>query len=209
MYFIYLLYATKIFCMTGKRPYRLGKRQAAVDETKRRIIEAATLEYAEKGIEDTSMQAVARRADVAPGTVLYHYPTPDKLTEAVVETWISDMEAPAPEAINAVAPLGDRIASLVRELYGLYERSERAYRIYAKSPRHPVLRRYEKWWYENVNQMMAKAMGERALDTEAMQVTSVLVNPGFRGNMIMTGIAPERAEEIATRMILDWLRGGA
>ena len=208
MYFIYLLCATKIFCMTGRRPYRLGKRQAAVDETKRRIIAAAVSQYAKKGIEDTSMQAVARRADVAPGTVLYHYPTPDDLAEAVVATWISDMEAPAPDAIDAAAPLEDRVSVLVRELYGLYERSEQAYRIYRKSPRHPVLKRYEVWWYENANRMMAKAMGDRASDTEAMQVTSVLVNPGFRGTLIMTGIAPERAEETATRMILDWLRVG-
>jgi AcrR family transcriptional regulator len=206
MYFNYLLHATKIFQVTGKRPYRLGKRQAAVDATKRRIIEAAMLEYAEKGIEDTSMQAVARTADVAPGTVLYHYPTPDDLTEAVVETWIHDLEAPAPDAIDAAAPLEDRIAALVRELYGLYERSEQAYQIYRKSPRHPVLRRYEEWWYENANQMMAKAMGERASDPEAMQVVSVLVDPGFRGNLIMTGMTLERAEEIATRLILNWLR---
>ena len=40
----------------------MGKRQASVDGTKRRIIEAAVAEYSEKGIEDTSMQAVARRA---------------------------------------------------------------------------------------------------------------------------------------------------
>lgn len=206
MYFIYLLYATKIFGVMGKRPYRLGKRQAAVDATKRRIIEAATLEYAANGIEDTSMQAVARRADVAPGTVLYHYPTPDDLTEAVVETWIRDMEAPNPDAIDAAAPPEDRVADLVRELYGLYERSEQAYQIYRKSPRHTVLRRYEEWWYENANQMMAKAIGEKASDTESVQVVSVLVDPGFRGNLIMTGITPERAEEIATRLILSWLR---
>lgn len=164
------------------------------------------LEYAEKGIEDTSMQAVARTADVAPGTVLYHYPAPDDLTEAVVETWIRAMEAPAPDAIDALAPLEDRIAALVRELYGLYERSEQAYQIYRKSPGHPVLRRYEKWWYENANQMMAKAMGGRASDTEAMKVVSVLVDPGFRGNLLVTGMTPERAEEIATRLILNWLR---
>ncbi len=28
---------------------------------------------------------------------------------------------------------------------------------------------------------------------------------GFRGTMIMAGIMPRWAEEIATRMILDWL----
>lgn len=191
--------------MSKKRPYRLGKRQASVDETKRRIIEAATQEYAEKGIPDTSMQAVARRAEVAPGTVLYHYPTPDDLVEATVERWIDEMKAPSPNAIDANAPLEDRIRSLVIELYGLYERSDYAYRIYSKSPNHPVLKRYETWWYDNVNQMMGLALGERAGEPETMQVVSVLVNPGFRGTLVMTGITPERSVEIATALVLSWL----
>ena len=177
----------------------MGKRQAAVDETKRRIIQAAVAEYAEKGIEDTSMQAVARHADVAPGTVLYHYPTPDTLTEAVVETWLAEMEAPSPDAIDREAPLEERIASLVHELYSLYDRSGQAYQIYRRSPGHPVLKRYEEWWYENANQMMFRALGDRTSDTEAVKVTSVLTSPGFRGTLVLTGITPERAEEIATR----------
>ena len=191
--------------MPGKRPYRLGKRQAAVDDTKRRIIEAATSEYGENGIEDTSMQAVARRADVAPGTVLYHYPTPDDLTEAVVATWIKEMEAPSPNAIDPTTPLEERIGALVRELYGLYERSDSAYRIYQKSPDHPVLNRYEKWWYDNVGQMMGRALGERASEPETMKVVSVLVNPGFRGTLAMTGIDTDRAVEIVTQITLSWL----
>lgn len=183
----------------------MGKRQASVDGTKRRIIEAAVAEYGEKGIEDTSMQAVARRADVAPGTVLYHYPTPHDLTEAVVQTWLTEMEAPSPEAIDPTGPLEDRVASLVQELYGLYERSGDAYRIYVQSPNHQVLKRYESWWYENANQMMFRALGDLGSEPEAMQVVSVLVNPGFRGTLVMTGITPERAAEIAIQMIIDWL----
>jgi AcrR family transcriptional regulator len=176
-----------------------------VDETKRRILDAATLEFSEKGIPDTSMQAVARRAEVAPGTVLYHYPTPDDLVEATVEKWIDEMKAPAPEAIDVEAPLEDRIRSLVVELFGLYARSEHAYRIYSKSPSHPVLKRFETWWYENVNQMMIRALGDRAADPESMQVVSVLVNPGFRGTLLMTGITQERSVEISTTLVLSWL----
>jgi len=191
--------------MAGKRPYRLGKRQASVDDTKRRITEAATQEYAEKGIPETSMQAVARRADVAPGTVLYHYPDPEGLASAVVESWIVEMKAPSPEVIDPTAPLDERIAALVTELYGLYERSGKAYQIYAKSPNYPVLKRYEKWWYDNANQMMLRALGDGAAEPESMQVVSVLVNPGFRGTLLMSGISPHRAAEITTRMALDWL----
>lgn len=176
-----------------------------MDETKRRIIDAATLEFAENGIPDTSMQAVARRAEVAPGTVLYHYPTPDDLVEAAVERWIVDMEAPSPEAIDPDAPLEERVRALVDELFGLYERSEHAYRIYAKSPDHPVLKRYETWWYDNVNQMMGTALGNLATDSETMKVVSVLVNPGFRGTLISTGVTPERSVDISTHLVMSWL----
>lgn len=191
--------------MTGKRPYRLGKRQASVDATKRRILEAAVLEYAERGIPDTSMQAVAKRAEVAPGTVLYHYPDPDDLAAAVVDNWIEEMDAPSPESIDPGAALETRIKALVTELFGLYERSETAYRIYAKSPRHPVLAEYETWWYENAGRMTVRALGEHAGETETMQVVSVLTNPGFRGTLLMAGITSDRAIEVATQMIMDWL----
>ncbi len=191
--------------MAGKRPYRLGKRQASVDRTRRRILDAATLEYADNGITETSMQSVARRADVAPGTVLYHYPTPDELAEAVVQGWLVDLVAPSPDAISADGPLEARVAQLVLELFGLYERSEFAYRIYAKSPDHPVLKRYERWWEENAGRMMLKALGERASEPETMSVLSVLVNPGFRGTLLGSGIAPDRAVEIATELAMGWL----
>lgn len=191
--------------MSKKRPYRLGKRQASVDETKRRIVEAATLEYAENGIPDTSMQAVARRADVAPGTVLYHYPTPDDLVEATVERWIVDYDAPSPEAIDPDAPLDERIRALVFELFDLYERSDHAYRIYSKSPRHPVLKRYEQWWYENVNEMMVRALGDRASDSETMRVVSALVNPGFRGTLVSTGITTEQSVDVSAYLVMSWL----
>jgi len=166
---------------------------------------AAVQEYGEKGIEDTSMQAVARRADVAPGTVLYHYPDPDDLAEAVVKSWLEEMSAPSPDAIDPSAPIAERIEALVSELYGLYDRSDFAYRIYQKSPRHPVLKKYEAWWYENANQMMMRALGARASDVETMQIVSVLVNPGFRGTLLSTGVTNDRAIEVVTQMAMDWI----
>lgn len=192
--------------MPGKRPYRLGKRKVAVEETKRRIIAAATAEYQERGIEETSMNAVARRADVAPGTVLYHYPTPEDLAEAVVNSWIESFVPPSVDSIDERDPLEQRVGVLVRELYALYERTGWAYRVYQRSPAHPVLRRASAWWEENVGAMLARALGDRAEVEEDMQVVSVLVNPGFRGTLISAGIDPDRSTEIATRLALDWLQ---
>ena len=52
------------------RAYRLGKRATQKDSTRGRIVQAAIDLYTERGISQTSMQQVARRADVAPATVL-------------------------------------------------------------------------------------------------------------------------------------------
>jgi len=191
--------------MSGKRPYRLGKRAASVADTKRRILEAANAEYAENGIEDTSMQAVARRADVAPGTVLYHYPTPEDLADAVVVTWINDIGMPTADDIDSGADLQTRIRSLVGLLYEIYESSDWAYKIYRKSPDHPSLVKSNQMWEENLGAMMFKALGERAADPEAVQVVSVLIDPGFRGTLLSRGMSSERAVDAATRMTLDWL----
>jgi AcrR family transcriptional regulator len=191
--------------MSGKRPYRLGKRAASVADTKRRILEAANAEYAENGIEDTSMQAVARRADVAPGTVLYHYPTPEDLADAVVETWIDEIGMPTTDDIDSGADLQTRIRTLIGLLYEMYESSEWAYKIYQKSPNHPSLVKSNQMWEENLGAMLFKAIGERAMDPEAVQVVSVLIDPGFRGTLLSRGMSPERAVEAATQMTLDWL----
>jgi AcrR family transcriptional regulator len=197
--------AIKLFTVTGKRRYRLGKRQAAVDATKQRILDAASAAYQELGIEDTSMQEVARRAEVAPGTVLYHYPTPETLADEVVDSWIESMEPPRPDIIDPDEPLDVRITKLVLELYGLYERTGHLYRIYQKSPHHPALLRANAWWEENVTTMITRALGDRSSDEEAMKVIAVLTNPGFRGTLIMTGIDSERAVEIVAEMAIDWL----
>lgn len=189
--------------MTGRRPYRLGKRAASVAETKRRILDAATIEYQDNGIEGTSMQAVARRADVAPGTVLYHYPTPEELADAVVESWKEQIGMPSPDDIDGEADLETRIRQLVAALYRLYEESGQAYQIFRKSPQHPAMLKNNRLWQETFGQMLYKALGDLADDAETMAVISVLIDPGFRGTMVSRGVAEDRAVEIAAELTLS------
>jgi AcrR family transcriptional regulator len=194
--------------MSGKRSYRLGKRQASVDATKRRILTAATAAYSEYGIEGTSMQEVARRADVAAGTVLYHFPTPESLAVEVVDSWLESMDPPRPDVIDPGQPLVGRVTTLVVELYALYERTDQLYRIYQKNPDHPVLARAAAWWDENVAAMVALALDDRMADEEAVKVVSAIINPGFRGILVMSGIHPDRAADVAGAMAVSWLEGG-
>lgn len=191
--------------MDKKRPYRLGKREASVNETKRRVLDAATAEYVINGIEKTSMQAVARRADVAPGTVLYHYPTPEDLAEAVIEVWIRDLEMPEPDLVDPDADLDERIKTLVDAVFALYERSDWTYKIYQKSPNHPSFAKGFEMWERSLGGLMLAALGDRAGNAETMSVVSVLIDPGFRGTLLSRGLDETATREAATRLILGWL----
>lgn len=191
--------------MSGKRPYRLGKRQASVDETKRRIVEAALAEYAENGIDGTSMQAVARRAEVASGTVLYHYPDPDDLAEVAIRSLYERYRPPSPDLIPDDAPLEERITVLVGELFGLYQRSYEGYLIMQKSADHPALQQANARWEQTVEAMIGRALGPEVRDDETRAVLAALIDPGFRGTLIANGVEADRAASVAATLIVRWL----
>ncbi|MER7752665.1 helix-turn-helix domain-containing protein [Kitasatospora sp. NPDC097643] len=65
------------------RSYRMGQRQAEVDETRARIVAAARAQLADTGA--LSLDAVARRADVARATVYYQFGSKTGLLEAVCD----------------------------------------------------------------------------------------------------------------------------
>lgn len=66
------------------RPYRLGQRQVATDETRSRILDAARAEL-ETGV-SFSIDAVARRADVARMTVYYQFGSKRGLLEGLFDS---------------------------------------------------------------------------------------------------------------------------
>lgn len=67
------------------RPYRLGRREAAVEETRDRVVEAARDVIAEAGFAQASLEDVAARAGVARATVYYQFGSKANLLEAAVE----------------------------------------------------------------------------------------------------------------------------
>ncbi len=104
------------------RKYEIGKRTEAVEETRRRIIDATFELHNEKGVLATSIQDVAERADVALRTVYNHYPTIDNLVAGCTEKVIALLSPPTPAIFNGLTTLDERVKRLVRELFAMYER---------------------------------------------------------------------------------------
>jgi len=67
------------------RPYRLGRRQAAVDRTRARILRAARTLLLGRGSTEFTIEAVARRARVTRVTVYQRFGSRSKLLEALFD----------------------------------------------------------------------------------------------------------------------------
>ena len=53
-------------------------------ETKRKLLEAASLVVKEKGVTGLTLEAVAKQANVSKGGLLYHYPNKQALLKAMI-----------------------------------------------------------------------------------------------------------------------------
>src|SRR5262249_42141045 len=71
--------------LMSPRPYRMGKRQAARSETRRRILEAARQLLATESHTDLGMEAIARKADVSRLTIYYQFSSRAGLLEALYD----------------------------------------------------------------------------------------------------------------------------
>lgn len=188
------------------RKYRLGKRAEAMAETRARIVEAAMALYREQPVETISTQEVARRADVAPGTVLNHFAGPDALSEAVVEELQRRLRVPSSDALEGLTGRADRLRALAGELSEFFERAAPWFHVHEREhKRVEAFERGAREFDERVTGLVHEALGARADDLEVVVVRSVLSPPVLRDLRMHGGMTAVEAADVATDMLLAWL----
>jgi AcrR family transcriptional regulator len=111
----------------GTRRYELRKRADAMEDTRRRITEAAVELHGSVGPARTTITAVAERAGVQRQTVYRHFPTEDDLFAACSGHFAKTHPRPDAEAWRAIADPAERLEAALDELYAYYERTEAMY----------------------------------------------------------------------------------
>ncbi len=153
------------------RKYELGKRAVQQAETRRRILDAAIELYLEQGVSATTMLDIARRADVAPGTVANHFGSAAALATEVTGTLLADLHMPTPDVFDGVEGLRDRIGLLVRELIRVL-RAHRA--VVARLPAGAATTASGPMrtarFYVDLDALVRAALGPLASDEEAVAV---------------------------------------
>src|SRR5262245_213115 len=99
------------------RKYDMTRRAQTLEATRKRIIEATVAAHSDLGIQATSWDEIANRAEVGVGTVYRHFASLDQLLPACGAIVSETLALPSPEEIPALfdgaRSLRERIRRLV------------------------------------------------------------------------------------------------
>lgn len=110
--------------VSPRRPYRMEKRSQSVDQTRRRITEAAVRLHTSVGPSEATMTAVAAKAGVTRLTLYRHFPSKDELFGACMTHWRSLHPPPDPDRWRSIPAFEERLRTALSELYGWYAENE-------------------------------------------------------------------------------------
>ena len=176
----------------------MGKRAAAAEETRRRIVEAAHQLHIEQGVAATSWDDIAARAGVGVGTVYRHFPSLDELVPACGLVVSEVIALPAAESIEAAfAGAGDRVETLVRQVFAIYERAAPEVRVTLTEPHvHPAVQHGADAFEATLGALIDAAAigGDRRL-------VRALLDLGTWEALRRQGLGPEEAVEAVTGLL--------
>lgn len=99
----------------------LSRRERKKEETKERILKVALKLFKLNGLEGTTIDEIAEKADVAKGTFFNYFPRKEAVLGYLPEMWIEQAEAEAETIIADEGPVGSRIIDMFIELAAFYE----------------------------------------------------------------------------------------
>lgn len=90
------------------------KRTRSADETRALIVSEATILFATRGYERTSLNAIAKSIGISAPALYYHFDSKDEILFATLETTLVNLQTMASEAVGAAGDSpADQLAAFV------------------------------------------------------------------------------------------------
>jgi AcrR family transcriptional regulator len=189
------------------RSYAMQRRSQQVAQTRERILDAALELFSKQGAHATTMNEVARRADVSPTTVSNHFATPDALTEAVVARVLADIQVPDSTIFAGTRSLAGRLRVLTSSMYAFFERTLSWYELLgAELIEVPVLARAQAAFWESIRQLYAQALAGNDDDLLA-KTTAGFLHPATFGALKTAGMTVDEAATVVGEILARRARG--
>jgi AcrR family transcriptional regulator len=145
---------------TQIRKYELKARAESQRETRERIARVTTELHEEKGVANTTVAEIARRAGVTRLTVYNHFADLSELLPACAAHYGELHPAPDLGPVLAQADPVERLRGVLALLYGWYRETEPMYgKLFSDRATVPELDRFME---ENVDRMQAELVGDLA-----------------------------------------------
>ncbi len=145
---------------TQTRKYELKARAESQRETRERIARAAAELHEQKGVAQTTVAEIARRAGVTRLTVYNHFPTLGELLPACAAHYGSLHPMPDLGDVLARPEPGERVRGVLARLYGWYRETEPMYaKLFSDRTSVPEVDRFLE---ENIDRMQAQLADELA-----------------------------------------------
>jgi AcrR family transcriptional regulator len=163
----------------------LSRRERKKQETRQGLLEAALALFRESGYDETTVEEITDRADVAKGTFFNYFPSKEALLSELTVWQFSQLRDALDVSQGAPASPLARIKLLVRFLYEqtlsdwhLFQRAFATRLSHPPLDRHQAKRRLSGLLTELVRE--AQACGELRADVEAELVSDLMFVAHFR-----------------------------
>src|SRR3954453_21101775 len=160
------------------RPYTLGRRAKTAAATRERIVDAAAALYQESGVNSTTLQEIAERADVSRGTILHHFGASAGLLDAVAERVLVSLDLPDEHIFDGSAGDEERLRAYVVAMIEFFKRSTGWWAVFVSEMERPELKAREAAYYERMARLQSMALGRIAEEREVNIVVGSLIHPG-------------------------------
>jgi AcrR family transcriptional regulator len=186
----------------------MGRRAAASADTRWRIVDAAIALHAEQGVLGTSWPDIAKRADVALGTVYRHFPGLDQLVPACTSENALRTRPPGSNILVGLTRPEDRIGQFVKELFAFYGRSA-PWTPKAGVDRHrlPVLDTILSRREAGLRALVEETLGPLRRRRRALEVALAMTDFGVWRSLTRSGLSTEAAARLVTDVLVTWLVG--
>jgi AcrR family transcriptional regulator len=184
------------------RTYRLGARGAAVEATRRRILDATVALHAEKGALSTSWQDIALRADVAVGTVYYHFPSLEELLPACTRHGLPHHPPPTAAVFQDCESGADRLTALTRALFAFYQKAAPWLRWSSDTPGVPAVAARLAQQREAGRESLVRGALGSAANEQFIRITMALTSFGAWQSWISAGMTSEAAAEVVSETLV-------
>ncbi|MBV9497670.1 MAG: TetR/AcrR family transcriptional regulator [Acidobacteria bacterium] len=189
------------------RHYRMQRRADSALDTKRRIVEATHQLHLDKGVGATTFRDIASRADVGIGTVYHHFPTYDDVVAACGEFTMALVQPPTAQIFHGITDPGDRIRTLVSELFAFHKRTPWMERIRSERSQFAALERSMTQGEEHRRELVAAALKPLRVGKRTFALVVAILNFAVYHQLIDAGLshtaAVDETAQLLERRLLD------